>query len=260
MLDAQMLWRCHHTISSNAFFCIVCDAIDTHRPLSVVRAADGERKLMDHVHDTWTRPELETGPLLPFGILTKEWLVKYGCDGIPRGVLRARLMAAFAECTYCAPSISGVTMPAYDAYGLFTRENQYVDNFFPNLWSEEQKADLFQRAGHVLFIHANRGLADALQKRAWHYHRVRVSYLPLSNWDQAEGVIRDANEIAAPLTIFSGGPASKYIGPRIQRVTLDIGAAAVRWTFLPRFEQEKAKATENGTLETFMRNPYGEKL
>ena len=122
-------------------------------------------------------------------------------------------------------------MKSYDLYDMFPRE-EYVDNFFPNLWTEDQKETLFRAAGHVLLIHNSRSLADAMQARAKKYFGVKVSYLPLSNWDQANGVVTEAISIAAPLVLFSAGPASKCIGPRIPGVTLDIGQAAPRWTFV----------------------------
>jgi hypothetical protein len=250
MLTPQQLAICQKTISSNAFLCIVMDALERKADLSVVRAADGEKKLLKHCAG-------QAGVLEPFGEFTAEWLAKYGCTGIGKGTLATRIIESVTGSTYFAPSISGITMPSYDVYGMFPARDHYVDNFFPNLWNEQQKIDLFKKAGKVLFIHGNRGLADAMQNRAKTYYGVQVSYVQLTKWDQAESVIMEANlHVRAPLTIFSAGPASKLIGPMIAGVTLDIGAAAVRWTFSEEFERRKAKAKELGRYDEYMQSPY----
>jgi hypothetical protein len=248
-LTPRQLILCERTISANAFFHLVSHAITTDDNLSVVRAADGEKKLLTHC------PEPGNPLLMPFGGLTEDWLVRFGCLGIPRPLLALRIVQAVTECHYYAPSMSGITMPEYDVYDLSIR-NSYVDNQFPNLWTEEQKAQLFVEAGHVTLIHASRKLADAMQARAKKYHGVKVQYLPLTNWRESDSVIAEANRIGAPLTIFAAGPASKFIGPRIKGVTLDIGQAMDRWTFLPQFEREKQRAKESGVLDQFMRSPY----
>jgi len=239
MLSTDQLNYCLHTISPNAFFLMVLHSMERKWGLSVVRAADGERKLLEHCRNF--PPETQ---LFPFGGLTTEWFKKYGIDGITTGELKRRIEDAVTMCTYFAPSISGIRLPHYNTYYMAPTRLYYVDNFFPNLWSEEQKVELFQKAGRVTFVHGDRKLADAMQKRAKEYYGVAVSYLPLTCWQESEDVIAKANKIASPLTIFSGGPASKYIGPRITGVTLDIGAAAYRWSFLPEYERRKKDAVQ----------------
>jgi len=253
MLTQSQIDVCRNTVSPNAFYHLVADALDRHEELSVVRMADGERKLLEHCS---INPD---GILSPFGGLTEQWLTRFGVAGIPRAILRDRIEEAAEECTWLAPSLSGLTQREYDTYGLFRPRDRYVDNFFPSLWDDEQKAQLFKQAKHVLFIHNSRNLADAMQNRAHAYLGVKVSYLPLSNWVQAEGVIEAAIRTDARLVLFSAGPASKFIGPKIARagkVTLDIGQAADRWSFLRRFEQEKAAAAQAGRLAEFSKRPY----
>lgn len=253
MLNAKQLEICKKTISSNTFLQIVRDAIERGNDLSVVRCADGEKKLFEHCC-TIATPD---GPLEPFGEFTATWMERYGIAGITKSDLAIRIWQAATQCTWFAPSVSGLTQPSYDVYDTFPDRPIYADNFFPNLWLDAQKVELFQLAQKVLFIHGNRGLADAMQGRAKTYYGVNVSFIELTNWSQAESVIEQANEvIKAPLTIFAAGPGSKFIGPRIKGVTLDIGAAAVRWTFSERFESDKAKAKALGRLDEFMRSPY----
>jgi hypothetical protein len=242
MLTQRQREICLNTISPNAFYLIVMDALKRGTGLSVVRVADGENRLLHRV------------PMDP------GWLKQFGCLGMPANALRARIIQAAQECQFYAPSLTGITNPAYDLYSqIVTWHPRYVDNQFPNLWSDEQKTQLFQQAKHVLLIHGNRNLADAMSQRAQKYLGVKVSWLPLSNWEQADSVIESAAAIDAPLVIFAAGPASKFIGPRIAKqgkVTLDIGQAMDRWTLLKRFEQEKNKAAAAGRLEEFTKSPY----
>ena len=255
MLNYNQYAVCLNTISANTFYLLVRDALDRHQPLSVIRIADGEKKIVEHCRMT-----SNDGILEPFAGFSEDWLRQYGCLGISKQLIYDRITEAWMECTWRAPSVSGITNPAYDVYELFDTRDKYVDNFFPNSWSDEQKLDLFKAAGHVIFVHGNRSLADAMQNRARKYHGVKVSWLELRSWEQADGVIEAADRLKdAPLVIFSAGPAGKYIGPRIAacgKVTLDIGAAAERWSFLRDFERAKARAVELGRLEEFTRSPY----
>jgi hypothetical protein len=253
MLTEHEVAICTDTISANAFYLIVQNALERQQELSVVRMADGERKLLDHCR---ANPD---GIVKPFSGLTEEWLKRYGCLGIPRETLLKRIEEAAEQCTYFGPSLSGLTNPAYNIYRCFRPRARYVDNFFPNLWDDQQKTQLFRQARHVLFIHGSYHLADAMQNRAKAYHNVKVSYRPLTNWTEAEAVIEFGRACDARLVIFSAGPASKFIGPQIAqsgKVTLDIGQAADRWSFLHRFEQEKAAAAKAGHLAQFTRRPY----
>ena len=194
-LNKEQLKICHNTISSNTFFMIVGDALDSGKNLSVVRMGDGEHALM-----------LKDNPF------DDEWLKKAGCYEIDKKELRNKLKRAANECTYFAPSVSGIDWTNYDVHSLFKRRDRYVDNFFCNAWTEKMKTDLFLKAGHVLFIHCKTEMADAMQIRAKWGLGVRITYLKLCDWKQSEEVIEKASKINAPLTLFSAVPASKYIG------------------------------------------------
>ena len=231
MLTKEKLDFCLKTISPKAFYPIVLDAILTKKSLSVVRSADGERELMEQF--------LTKGPGIsdpPKGHPEK-WLDNYGIRGILREELYRRILYAGSECTYFAPSISGIRMDSYNVYNLFPIRDHYVDNFFVNDWTREMKEELFKSAGHVLFINSSANLADSMQLRVQANLKVKVSYLKLTTWQEADEIIEKASKIDAPLTIFSGGPANKFISPKIAtggnipKVVLDIGAAAQHWTF-----------------------------
>lgn len=235
-LDDSQILRCLNTVSSHTFYMLVGDALSTQKSLSIVRMADGEKKLMKLCDGDPT--EL----IKPIGEFTHEWLERYGVSDIPKGILKGRLIEAADNATYFSASLAGIQFPEYNV-DEFSPRAVYVDNFFPNAWDETMKIKLFKKAGHVLLIHRNTHTADAMQIRAKYVLGVKVTYIKLEHWSQAQDVIEKASEIDAPLVLFSAGPASKFIGPaiaeggNIPKVTLDIGQAMDRWTFLSLMEE-----------------------
>jgi hypothetical protein len=231
MLTKEQVDLCKSTISPKAFYLLVSDALAKKQALSVVRMGDGEHRLWEQSAHGGNSATV----LSPDG---PGWLANMGMEGMTNGELRKRMEASARECTYFAPSISGITDPGYWCYDIGPSRKQYVDGFFVNDWTEEMKADLFKQAGHVLLIHKNAHLADSMQLRVQANLGVKVSWVPLTDWREAEGVMRKAGLIGAPLVLFSGGPACKFIGPRIAansrlepKVVLDLGNTANSWTF-----------------------------
>lgn len=214
-----------NTISSNAFYMIVGGALVSRKSLSVVRMGDGEVYLYN---------EAENGPIVPKALKgdhSEEWLKRLGVWNIPENILHNRLLMAAEECTYFAPSISGIWNPGYNNYGLSYRD-KYVDNFFVNDWSMDMKFALYKEAKHILLICGKTETADALQIRLKNRFKVKVTYLKLTSWEGTEDVITLASEVDAPLVLFSAGPAGKYIGPKIaanNKVVLDIGNTIDYW-------------------------------
>jgi len=230
LAEWELEWA-QDTISSNTFYMMVGHALVAGEALSVVRMGDGECQLMQDcmvAYETGRGGELANGH-------DDAWLERMGVLGIAKKLLKQRLEIAANACTHFAPSVSGIQLENFRLYDLFEPRTRYVDNFFCNAWTEEMKIQLFQQAKHVLFIHRSLPSADALQIRAKYALGVKVTYLRLSSWEDAEGVIDQASKIDAPLVLFSAGPASKYIGPEIAvggnipKVTLDIGNAADYW-------------------------------
>ncbi len=216
-------------ISPNAFLALVGDALLSGDPLSVVRMGDGERILLNATANA--------DPDAVCGAFDLAWRQRMGIEGITNGLLHDRILRAGNECQYFAPSVSGLTQPAYDLYRYFEARDKYVDNFFVNVWDQDAKAELFKAAGRVLLLHGNRGLADAMQIRARDRFGVKVEYLELSSWQQAELVSNKALISEAKLVLFAGGPASKYIAEKIAemsavpKVVLDLGNTTDKWTF-----------------------------
>lgn len=228
-----------NTISSNTFFMLVADALSNKQPLSVVRMGDGEHHFM-----TDNGP-LED-PVKPYPNFDEKWLRKLGVEGISRGALRERLYHAAINCTYFAPSVSGIQREEFNLYQFFPPRDRYVDNFFINAWDDNLRIPLFKAAKHVLFVHNNPNTANALQIRARAGLGVKVDWIPLSNWQQTEDVAQQANQNDAPLVLLCTGPAGKYLGPNIAvqgsipKVCIDLGNGADHWTFEKKFGHLRA--------------------
>lgn len=226
-LTHQQILLCLDTVSANTFYMIVGDALLRRKSLSVIRMGDGE-------HRFWQECQRgKPGDLVgPTEGRSDDWLAKLGCSGITNECLLDNLQLAAESCTYFAPSISGIWNEDYDV--SISVRRRYVDNFFVNSWTEEMKVGLFKQAGHVLFIHGNAETADAMQINAAKIG-VKVTFLKLTKWQEADAVVAASADVDAPLVLFSAGPASKWIGPVISkkpipRVVLDLGNSADQWT------------------------------
>lgn len=229
-LSPQKLWIANNIISAYSFYYMVGDRLLTNTPLSNVRMGDGERHLLQSCLDNGDQGRIDE-------VVTdydEAWRTRMGIEGITYRALRDRILEAGNACSHFAPSVSGLVQKSYDLFNHFNLREQYIDNFFVNIWGNDAKAELFKAAGHVLFIHRNRGTADAMQINAKRLFGVRVTYIELNNWTQAEDVIKGGQDSEARMVLFAGGPASKYISPRIaesNKVVLDIGNTTDYWTF-----------------------------
>jgi hypothetical protein len=216
-------------LSAYAFYYLVGDALLSRTPLSVVRMGDGEREIMAEC----LRKIMEDRGHELVSVRDTEWRTRLGFDGITVNEAYRRLSEAGNTCSHFAPSVSGLAMHEFDLFGYFLAREQYLDNFYVNIWNTQYKVDLYKAAQNILFIHRSRGAADALQIRCKDKLGVRVSYLELSNWRQTEDVIEQAiANTDARLVLFAGGPVSKYLSPRIaasNKVVLDIGNTTDHW-------------------------------
>jgi hypothetical protein len=220
------------TVSPNAFFWMVTDALTNGKRLSCVRMADGEKAIWLQALKQKRSEPLKT----PFADIPG-WVETYGLDGITADEIKQRLHFAAVHSSHFAPSVSGLRQESYNLYDLFPKRDFYIDNFFVDQWSEEQKTELFKMASHVLFIHRNAHTADSMQLRVQANLGVKVHYIKLDNWRECPQVIDKALTYTAPLILFSGGPGGKYMAPEIMRraqgpcVILDIGHGADKFTF-----------------------------
>lgn len=219
------------TMSAWAFFYIVGDALINKRPLSTVRMGDGEKTILDAC--VAAASQGRSNDVLNVYDQAKQQ--RMGIDGITYADLYRRLLRAGNECTHFCPSVSGLTQDGYALHHFFHYRDQYVDNFFVNIWDTESKATLFRTAERVLLIHGNPATADAMQINCQKLFGVHVSYIQMTAWTQAEKVVERACAADASLVLFAAGPASKYISSEIannsNKVCLDLGNTTDFWTF-----------------------------
>src|SRR4051794_29077729 len=119
------------TISHNAFFMIVADALVSHRSLSVVRMGDGERQLFEMCQSAALGAALRE---CPWG---ETWMHEFGCYDIPMEKLKRRLRAAAEDSHFFAPQIMGIQRPEFQVACLFRTRARYVDNWFVREWSRQ---------------------------------------------------------------------------------------------------------------------------
>ena len=227
------------TISSRAFYYLVSHALIQDEPLSVVRMGDGEARLYRECRELGSTSLRRK---LPVETFHKELREQLGIEGIPYELLERRIEEAADRCTYFAPSITGLTNPQFDLYSLFPSRTRYVDNFWVNDWTYEQKAELFKLADKILLIHHKTEVADAMQNNTWRLlgKQGMVQYVKMSSWRETTQVLSAAVCSDARLILLCAGPAGKYLAPAIAskrtfggqaRVVLDIGNSIDQWTF-----------------------------
>lgn len=228
-LDALSMSIARRTLSAWAFYYMAGDALLNKKSISTVRMGDGERKLMQACEQA----ALAGRSHEVVNEYDEAWRIRMGIEGITYGVLYQRLRRAGNECSHFAPNISGVTQPFYSVHEMFDDRAEYLDNFFVNIWTQQAQAELYKAAGSILFLHANRGLADAFQRRTKDLLDVKLRYIELNDWRQAQRVIEQSIADPAPLVLFSGGPSLKFISPVIaahaKKVVLDLGNSADQW-------------------------------
>lgn len=230
-LTAEQRQITQSTISTQAFYYVVLDHLLKHEGLSVVRMGDGERTLLTAYKMLKSSEPSRLAD--PVSSEDGAWRKRLGVEGISYAEVYSRLLIAGNESKFFAPNINGLVNSPFSVHEFFTWRELYVDNFFVNVWSNESLVELYKQAGHVVFLHASRGLADAFQIRLKRKLGVKLTYFELNSWHQSADIIERVSQVDAPLVLFSGGPALKYMAVDFERqgkVALDIGNTADRWS------------------------------
>jgi hypothetical protein len=231
-LDQSGLKIAHRTLSAWAFYHLVGDAIINRTSLSTVRMGDGERVLLE----ACVKAAVDGMADQEVTDYDEGWRQRMGITGITYGELYRRIRRAGTECTHFCPNISGITQEHYAVHQYFDERSEYVDNFWVNIWTQQAQAELYKAAGRILFIHRNPNTYQALAKRAKVELNVDVDFIEMNDWRQGQSVVNRAIGSKAPLVLFAGGPALKYISPDIaahsKKVVLDIGNSVDQWTLL----------------------------
>ncbi len=220
--------QCLKTISAKAMFAIIGDALKGRRSISVVRAGDGEAKI------------LRADKSKPFTGCNRGyigWNKRMGIKGMPTDILQKKIVEAGNACTYFAPSVSGISIPRYHVYDFFKMRSHYFDNFYVNEWTAEMIKILLLASDGVFIVHRDYKKIIRNFKRNYNFtggDKVDFGGFPKDNWRDNEQAIYAAVKSGMQLILFSAGPAGKIIGPEIakakNKIVLDVGNTLMHWS------------------------------
>ncbi|MEK7649911.1 MAG: hypothetical protein AAB367_03075 [Patescibacteria group bacterium] len=215
---------CRRTLSSRAAFALVSDAITQRTSLSIVRMGDGEVALL----------EAEDGrPFTRFNDRDAAWNARLGIDGLDVANIKANILKAGNECTYFAPSVSGISRRDYWLYDHFEPREVYLDNFFVNDWTKDMLDMLLRASDGVLIMHKD---PEELARNFVQTYGIPQSHFAgfeKRSWRDNDAAIDAAAHSDKQLVLFSAGPAGKLIGPEIAKsgkVVIDVGNTLPGWS------------------------------
>jgi hypothetical protein len=227
-LSAEEKSICTRTLSPNAAFALVADALARQESLSVIRMGDGEHRI------------LQSDPDQPFSFFEKEhpgWNRRLGIEGMPTDLMQKNIIEAGNRCTYFAPSVSGISLPHYDLYSYFEPRPFYLDNFFVENWLANMIKQLLLASGGLFILH--REPEKIVANFRAHYDlsekELPVDYFQKDSWQDNEAAIAAVLASPARLVLFSAGPGGKIIGPEIaecsgNKVVIDVGNSLIHWS------------------------------
>ena len=217
---------CFKTISPKAIFAIVGDALKKHLSISIIRMGDGESKILSSTKSAKIFTEFDN--------THKDWNKRLGIKGMPIDLLRKNILKAGNECTYFAPSLSGISLPDYFLYNFFKPRSIYFDNFFVNEWNTKMIKTLLEAAEGVFIIHRDYEKIITNLKKNYKLNKQVFKGFKKNSWQDNQEAIETAVNSGMQLILFSGGPGAKIIGPEIakgnNKIVLDIGNTLIPWS------------------------------
>ena len=223
VLNADEYGFCARMLSHDAFAAITIHHLASRLPMTCVRASDGERALIGH--------GLYNAELAPF-LKDDDWLTRYGVKGADLKALGKAIHAAGNNATFLAPTVSGLWLPQFKTWNLFTPRAQYVDIFYPYNWARNLEAlhGVLNAAGKVLLAHKNcAGIISGITKSP--KLTTKLVGFPLTSWSQHDDVAKVVGEERPDLVLICGGPHGKVLVDKLgqltdqPRVILDVGSA-----------------------------------
>jgi hypothetical protein len=219
---------CFKTISPKAIFAIIGDALAGKKSISIIRAGDGEHKILQADKNK---------PFTSFDYISKRWNKRMGINGIATNILQKKILEAGNNCTYFAPSISGISLSEYYLYDFFKPREYYFDNFFVNDWNAKMIRLLLNASGGAFIIHKDYKKIIENFKKNYNFandKKIIFNGFAKNSWEDNEKAINAAVNSKMQLILFSAGPAGKIIGPEIakakNKIVLDIGNTLIPWS------------------------------
>lgn len=252
--DAR-LWRCallsdvhlramRLTVGPSGLLAIVLHHLAIYKaPLSVVRAGDGERAIIEFSRG---------GKLAPF-LQDARWLAGRGLTGADLVEVGCSLVRAFQDADYFAPNPSGVWVKGYDLHDLIAPKERYCETFFLRMWKDLGFLPSLFNAAPSIILHRDAEQIAAKLRLAYPFQPIAA--VPLDGWQTHSAVFDQVRAINHPLVLVSGGPAGKELVVKLARdlgrVVLDVGGGEA---VLAGFEPFMPEATATGRSRFWQRN------
>ena len=214
-IAAEDVVFCNKMLSSDALAVIIISRIQNRTPTSVIRTSDGERAIIAYS---------KGGPLTDF-TRNPAWLKRYGLTGADLKQVGCDLLWAGKNADFLACTVSGVHLKDFRVHPYFERQ-QYIDQFYPQLWSATDRVGSVLRAGPVLVLHReHERIVPVLKDR----YGCEVTGMMLDSWRDHENLLATLPKSAARTILVSGGASCKAFCVRLAaasgKVVLDVGEA-----------------------------------
>ena len=211
-------------LCSTAFCFLVCDALRKGKGMTVVRAGDGERTIIQaskgFLHSKFLHDEL--------------WLKRYGVLDYPIDILGKEIVAAGNAATWFGPNVAGLWKLDYSLHDFFDIRQHYISALYPHMWAHCGYVSSILWMGKV-FI-ACRGVQKKIDDMTKRHQLTRGCLVgtELDSYHDHDVVCDAARSSDAGLVIISGGPTGKRLIGRIadgnNKVVLDCGNGLMsRW-------------------------------
>lgn len=210
-------------LSSDALAAQIVDRIKKRVPTSLIRMSDGERAII----------EVGQGKPPSSFLCDSQWLRRYGLEGADLKLVGQRLLRAGAEADYLACTISGLFWSIFKVHDKFPERQQFVDQFYPQLWECTDRVGAVLRAGPVLVLHRqHEQIVPVLRQK---YVIPDIEGLCLNSWTDHNALLYEAQGRRCRTILVSGGASGKPFCVDLARetgkVVLDVGEALTGcWT------------------------------
>lgn len=205
-LTPDLIAFCNKIMSSDALAALIMDRLKKGQSASVVRMSDGERAFIAHAQGK---------PPSSF-MKDPEWLARYGLTGADQKKVGLSLLKAGEHADFLACTISGVFWDCFKVHPYFPRRQQFVDQFYWNMWKATDRLMPILRHGPVLVLHRKH---EEICRTLRDKHQVEAQGLRLDSWHDHETLLDSVKHRPERLVLVSGGASGKYFCVRLAKLT-----------------------------------------
>lgn len=205
-------------ISCDALMLIICDAIMSEKPLSIVRFSDGERAIMRY----------SKGGNLTHYLTEEKWLTEYGLMGANLTDIGKELFKASEEADIICPNISGLFNPTFGVLDLISPRSVYAEAYFGYVWkSSGRLKELFDEKIPIGIV--TRNTETVSQRLKANFSHDNFETAKYDSWRDTDRAIEEIGKMKSRLIFCAGGASMKYLCVKAARlhnkVVVDAGSA-----------------------------------